>query len=218
MNAVNIKLHGHLGSAIGEEWSLHVASASEAMNAINVLSKRSFFKYLIENDKKGAKYRVLINGREFLSEEPLSVFNGKEEEIRSIKNSELCLASRNLKTIDVIPILEGASAIGNIIAGIILVIVGIITFPIGGGYLIAAGIGLIAAGITALLMEPPSFEEVRGIQGGGTASYLFSGPQNVVREGGPVPLGYGELLVGSQVLGATYVMSDILATQGALTQ
>lgn len=214
MNAVNIKLHGHLGSAIGEEWSLHVASASEAMNAINVLSKRSFFKYLIENDKKGAKYKVLINGREFLSEEPLSVFNGKEEEIRNIRNSELCLASRNLKTIDVIPVLEGADAVFNIIAGIVLIVVGIVT---GNAYIIMAGIGLLASGITALLMEPPSFEEVRGIQGGGTASYLFSGPQNVVREGGPIPLGYGELLVGSQVLGATYVMSDILATQGELT-
>lgn len=214
MNAVNIKLHGHLGSAIGEEWSLHVASASEAMNAINVLSKRSFFKYLIENDKKGAKYKVLINGREFLSEEPLSVFNGKEEEIRNIRNSELCLASRNLKTIDVIPVLEGADAVFNIIAGIVLIVVGIVT---GNAYIVMAGIGLLASGITALLMEPPSFEEVRGIQGGGTASYLFSGPQNVVREGGPIPLGYGELLVGSQVLGATYVMSDILATQGELT-
>ena len=219
MKAVNIKLHGHIGEAIGEEWDLHVANVSEAMHAINVLSKRKLYKYLGDSDKKSAKYRVLINGRDFSSEKRLDGCSTKED-LENIKNSELCLASSNLKTIDIIPILEGASSIFNIILGVILVIIGIIVFPASpflGYSLIAAGIGLVASGITALLMEPPEFEEVKSIQGGGTTSYLFSGPQNVVKEGGPVPLGYGELLVGSQVISATYGVSDILATQGSVT-
>ena len=219
MSAVNIKLHGHLGEAVGEDWSLHVRNTSEAMNAINVLSKRKLYRYLAESDKKGAKYRVLINGRDFASDGPLSSFDSKED-MQKIRNSELCLASQNLKTIDIIPILEGAEAIVNIIVGVVLIIIGIILLvygqPIGFAF-IMAGIGLVASGIAALLMDAPVFEDVRSIQGGGTSSYLFNGPQNTAREGGPVPFGYGELLIGSQVLSATYSIGDVLATQGSLT-
>ena len=35
---------------------------------------------------------------------------------------------------------------------------------------------------------------------GGTPSYLFDGPTNVVGEGGPVPVGYGRLLIGSTAI------------------
>ena len=221
MSAVNIKLHGHLGEAVGEEWSLHVCNTSEAMNAINVLSKRKLYRYLAESDKKGAKYRVLINGRDFASDGSLLSFDSKED-MQKIRNSELCLASQNLKTIDIIPILEGAEAIVNIIVGVVLIIIGIILCFIPGGQvfgaaLIMAGLGLVASGIAALLMDAPTFEDVRSIQGGGTSSYLFNGPQNIAREGGPVPFGYGELLIGSQVLSATYSIGDVLATQGSLT-
>ena len=37
---------------------------------------------------------------------------------------------------------------------------------------------------------------------------LFAGPQNIVGEGGPVPVGYGRLVVGSQVISASYVIRD----------
>ena len=221
MSAVKITLHGHLGEAVGQEWDLHVANVSEAMRAIEVLSNRQLYKYLIDSNKKNAKYRVLINGRDFSSEKRLDGYSTKED-LENIKSSELCLVSSNLKTIDIVPIIEGADAVLNIILGVILIVIGIIlcippgTQPFGAA-LIGAGIGLMAAGITALLMEPPSFEDIRSIQGGGTSSYLFNGPQNVAREGGPVPFGYGELLIGSQVLAAPYSISEVLASQGSLT-
>lgn len=217
MSAVNIKLHGHLGEAIGSEWKLHVLNLSEAMRAIEILSKRRLYKYLMENDKKGAKYRVLINGKDFKTEKSLNAYE-TQEDIQHIRESELCLSSLTLKTIDIVPVIEGADAIVNIILGIILIVIGIILWATPFGVpLILAGIGLIASGIVALLMEPPTFQDTRDIQGGGTSSYIFQGPQNTIREGGPVPLGYGELIVGSQVISASYSITDVLATQGALT-
>ena len=36
-----------------------------------------------------------------------------------------------------------------------------------------------------------------GGDNGGPTSYLFNGPVNTVGEGGPVPVGYGTLMVGS---------------------
>jgi len=65
-----------------------------------------------------------------------------------------------------------------------------------------AGIGLVAAGVANLLTPDPEFDDFREVEGGGRAPYTFSGPQNVIREGGPVFVGYGRLLVGSQVIQA----------------
>ena len=70
------------------------------------------------------------------------------------------------------------------------------------GMAVVAGIGLLAAGVSNLLAEDPEFDDFREVEGGGRPSYVFSGPQNVVKEGGPVFIAYGRLLVGSQVIQA----------------
>lgn len=197
MNKVAINLHGELGKLIGSTWNLAVSSVSEAVHAIQILSKRRFFPLLLANDKKNIKYDVLINGQRFIAEREL-----KPDDIDAIKNSELMMKIDNLFSIDIIPILEGAdSKIFTIIAGVILVIIGL--FP-GFHALIVVGIGLIAAGVISLLSKPPKFEDFHEISQGGKTSYLFDGPQNTVGEGGPVPIGYGRLMIGSQVISASY--------------
>jgi len=81
--------------------------------------------------------------------------------------------------------------------------------------LLLAGFSLLASGITALLAKPPPnipFEATQftpaqqGVIGesGGPNSYLFNGPVNVLGEGGPVPVGYGRLMVGSRVCLVSY--------------
>ena len=44
-------------------------------------------------------------------------------------------------------------------------------------------------------------------------SYLFSGPVNVLNEGGPVPIGYGRLIVGSQVIMSAYGVKRVLVRE-----
>ena len=57
------------------------------------------------------------------------------------------------------------------------------------------------SGISMLLTPKPEFGDFREIEGSGArASYMFGGPENTVREGGPVFVGYGRLLVGSHVI------------------
>jgi predicted phage tail protein len=207
----NICLHGHLGEAVGrKDWSLAVSSVGEAMRAIEILSKRRLFKYLAEKDKEGAKYHVLLNGRNFIAPEPLD-----PNRIETIANSELMMQNQNLETIDIVPVVEGAggggqsSSIGAIIVGVVLIIVGIILIavPFVGAALIVAGIGLIAAGVINLLSPPPKFEEFT--EGRKRVSYLFNGPENTTQEGGPVPVGYGRLLIGSHVISASYEVKDV---------
>ncbi len=60
------------------------------------------------------------------------------------------------------------------------------------------------------MSSPPKFEDFREIDGStGRTSYLFNGPENTTQEGGPVPVGYGQLIIGSQVISASYVIDYI---------
>jgi hypothetical protein len=80
---------------------------------------------------------------------------------------------------------------------------------------ILGGISLISVGVTNLLAKPPQHltyqaqqatTQTQGAvgQNGGPQSYLFNGPINLVGEGGPVPVGYGQLMIGSTTSNVYY--------------
>jgi hypothetical protein len=82
-------------------------------------------------------------------------------------------------------------------------------------YLVTQGLALIAGGVTSLLAKSPpnvpyqaqqATTATQGAvgQGGGPQSYLFNGPVNIAGEGGPVPVGYGQLMVGSNAINVFY--------------
>lgn len=213
-NLVKVFLHGEIGKKFGSVWELNIKSVSEAINAINSLTNGELNKFLLEKEQQNIRYNVCINGENFISEHGSL---DKLEDAQNIIKTNLVIPVNNLSTIDIIPLLEGAdSGILNSILGALLIVVGIIVIVASGGSLTALGVGLImigagllAAGIMALLAKPPTFDDFREIGGAKKVSYLFNGPENVTREGGPIPVGYGRLLVGSQVIGASYVINDI---------
>lgn len=218
---VNIKIHGILGKQLGKsEWKLKARSVGDAVRGIQCNSKK-LYSQLLENDKKNIRYRVLINNEDFLTEE------GKDPNTpEGFMNSELIRDFDNLKTIDIVPVLEGSDnfmSIFTIIIGIVLIATGVgaIAAPgfltgaggaLGAGMkaaLVMGGLGLVAAGVTNLLTPMPKFGDFREIEQGGARSYLFNGPENTIREGGPVFVGYGRLLVGSHVVQSS---SDVVDT------
>jgi predicted phage tail protein len=211
-----VTLHGELGKVVGDVWNVAVSSVGEAMRAIEVLSRRRLFSYLAIAAKDGIKYKIIINGKPFYSPEPLD-----PEKPDSIFNSELTM-SFLLKTVDVIPVIEGAGGGGNsdgmswitIVLAVVIIIIGAYT---SNPALIMVGIGLLAAGVINLISKAPKFDDFRTIQGGGRVSYLFNGPENTVGEGGPVPIAYGRLIAGSQVVSASYEVSHKNADDNALT-
>jgi predicted phage tail protein len=213
---VNVKLHGILGEELGfSEWKLNAKSVSEAIRLIEMNTKR-LYKLLLKNDKEGIKYKLIINGRNFKTEENLDIINSPEN-IKNISKTELIAKRGNLKTIDIVPLIEGAGddllGIFTIILGVVLIAVGLFASGLTGGLsasLVVAGIGLVAGGITSLMLRPPKFQDFREIDGAtNRTSYLFNGPENVTNEGGPVPIVYGRLIVGSQVISASYKISNI---------
>lgn len=213
----SIRLHGVLGEQVGREsWDLAVSSVGEACHAIDVLTGRKFFRQLVENDKAGIGYKVLINSRPFLAARPL-----RPGDSEAIASSELVAVVPGLETVDIVPVVEGAEDFAAIVLGVVLIAaafalpgLGVALTPLMKGAMIIGGLGLVAAGVINLISSPPAFADFREIAGGGgRQSYLFQGPVNVIGEGGPVPVLYGRLIVGSQVISSSYVISDRSADQ-----
>lgn len=184
---VKVTLHGEIGEVFGREWNINALTIAECLHAIEVNTKK-FRQFFLLKEKENAKYVFLINGEAFDNRE---LDQNKPETIYS---SELYFNNPNLKSLDIIPILEGAT-VGAIITALVVAIV--------------------VAVATYFLTPRPNFGDFREIEQGGKTSYLFSGPENVTGEGGPVPIGYGRLIIGSQVIAAAYVVRDFNTNDGS---
>ena len=116
------------------------------------------------------------------------------------------------REIQIVPVIAGAGAIGRIIAGILLVAVGLFVPGIGAlGVQIIVGVGasLVLGGIAQLLTPTP---KTSTDEGDPKKSFSFSGIQNTTRAGVPVPVVYGEMLVGGIVVSAG---ADIVQVSGS---
>jgi predicted phage tail protein len=190
-----IVLHGTLGKAAGRgEWDLQIDSANEALHAINVQTHDSLRRYFLNTKNAYGRYKVLVNEKEISPGSKFSELN------------EMAIIRGDFKRLDIIPVLEGSDWLD---------MVG--TF---GGFWIFAGaenpytamIGLMlmSLGASNLLAQPPAMPDTRQMLNPSSDpqalanSYLFGGPVNVINEGGPVPVGYGRLIVGSQVVMSSY--------------
>lgn len=208
-NIVKVKFHGNLGKRLKKDtWDIAVESVSEAFYAIDTMSKRNLIKCLTEDSEKQLQYQIKVNNK------PVNTSTIDTENLSTIKESELCI-KRRIKTIDVIPVLEGSGGGGGIISaivGIVLIVAsgglaaaglasGIMSTAAANGFLMMAGMTLLAGGISMMLAKPPKFDDFREIeQTKKSTSYLFGGPVNTANEGGPVPVGYGRLIAGSQII------------------
>jgi predicted phage tail protein len=209
---IRINLHGKLGEDIGESWDLEVSSVAEAFRAIES-NTRKFRRWILKYANE-YEYEILVDKSSLFSERP------DFKSIQEIKNSELFINLDNkIQVIDVVPCIIGGGGVAKIVTGVVAiaaaVVIGVffpplIPLAIGIGI---AGLGLIAAGTSELLSKPPpnvpfTAQQVNPIGGegesGGPTSYLFNGPVNTVGEGGPVPVGYGRLLIGGNNVYANY--------------
>jgi predicted phage tail protein len=123
--------------------------------------------------------------------------------------------------ISFVPVVAGAGAVGRIIAGIALIALAIALPGIGlaagakGAAVIFgttfssislgigfAGLSLVLGGVAQLLTPTPKVAQGADKQDDPRKSYSFSGIQNTSRAGTPVPIVYGETVVGSVVISA----------------
>jgi predicted phage tail protein len=180
MKLKTIRLYGKLGAKFGRVHRLSVANAAEAVRALCVMLPG--FESHMSNAPGG--YAVFY-GRENVGAEALGHPAGKDD-------------------IRIAPIPAGAKQGGlfQVIVGIVLVAAGAIT---ANPALMMAGAAMAIGGAVMMLSPQPSAAESAD-SANNRSSYAFNGPVNTEAQGNPVPLLYGELIVGSAVIsGGVYV-------------
>jgi predicted phage tail protein len=113
--------------------------------------------------------------------------------------------------ISFVPVVAGAGAVGRIFLGVALIALSFVSFGAGafagigvaGAFgstaIFSIGASLVLGGVAQLLTPVPSTKKDDNDP---RKSYSFSGIQNTSRQGLPVPIVYGETLVGSVVISA----------------
>lgn len=217
-------LDGVLGEKFGEEWALDVLSPSEAIRAIGVQQK-GFFQYLVDSEKDGIEFRVLIDEKDVEIQRLFCPFSTKE-------------------TFRIVPVIagQGSGGMKAVIGAILLVVAIVLAAPSGGGSLAAWGAGfsgtvvgvavggyvigvsaatiamvgaaLILSGISLGMTQAPASEDTNPADN--KASYLFNGPVNTVAQGGPVPIGYGRLIVGSTLISGGIEVTQLMGSTDIL--
>ena len=188
-----IRLYGRLAKFIGKRvFRAEVSSVAEAV------------RFLIANFPQVEKHMADQHYRVSLGERDLEL-----DEIHHPSGQQV---------IKIAPVIAGAGAVGRILAGIALIAV---SFLIPGSALLFGtsvasmvfGIGatLVLGGVAQLLSP------VRATPGGLDSNsdprknYSFSSIQNTSRQGPPVPVVYGEVIVGSVVISAGIDIAQVAA-------
>lgn len=180
-----IKVYGQLAKELGQRvFRADVESVAEAVRFLV-----SNFPHL-ERHMADQHYRV-SSGRHILTEDELHYPVGSTE------------------VISITPVIAGRGAIGRIIVGALLII-GSFFIPgvaLFGVFLapIALGVGasLVLGGIAQLLSPVPQANlNPGGEKDPRVDSYSFSGIQNSSRSGLPIPVIYGEVVIGSITISA----------------
>jgi predicted phage tail protein len=177
-----IRVYGRLAKFIGRRvLEADVASAAEAVRFM-VANWPELEKHMADQH-----YRVSVGGYD-LSADELHDPAGQQE-------------------IKIVPVVAGAGAVGRIIAGVALIAAALV---IGQPWLgataysliIGAGASLALGGVAQLLTPVPTMGTGSNSDKDPRKSYSFSGVQNTSRQGTPVPIVYGETIVGSVVISA----------------
>jgi predicted phage tail protein len=177
-----IKLYGKLAKFVGHRiLEADVANAAEAVRFL-VTNWPELERHMADQH-----YRVSV-GTYALDLEELHHPAGQQE-------------------IKIVPVMAGAGATGRIIAGIALIALSLFVPLVAFGVALNAavlGIGasLVLGGVAQLLTPTPKVPTGPDTQNDPRKSYSFSGIQNTSRQGVPVPIVYGETIVGSVVISA----------------
>jgi predicted phage tail protein len=179
---MNRKVHllGNL-SQFGEVWDMEAKSIADVVQLIDC-QEQGFRKFLIDAAESGLDMAIV--GKDFRVEEP----------------DELLFENLGPEEVYISLVPAGSKkGWGKILLAIVLIAASFLV-PAGGLFgltqttvqagLVTAGISIGLQGITQLLAKTPDGDDQKTKEG------LFDGPTSTLKQGQPVPVLYGELLIG----------------------
>jgi predicted phage tail protein len=188
---MTILLYGHLAKQFGKRHRLNVRSPAEAIRAF-CANYHDFRDAIMLHDQPG--YRVLA---------------GKEDRAFDV-GMQLPVGSS--KIIKIIPVIAGSSGgFSRILLGAALIgasfflpatAIGLTEIGLfATSALSSIGFSLLLGGISSLLFSPPKASNSTE-RPENRPSYNFNGAINTITQGNCVPVAYGRIRVGSQVISA----------------
>ena len=168
-----VKLHGILAREYGESFKVALENPKHVLAAIDC-NREGFLARVIELQREGFIYDIIINKKR--------IEVGKQMD-----------GMAHPETIDLVPAIIGSA---EAFAAFFLWIA-------EGSFLAQLTTAVIFAAIGYALTPKPEIEALEIEAAATKGSLVFSNRVNVASQGVPVPLGYGRLKVGSQVVQAT---------------
>lgn len=224
-----IHLHGYLAEEFGGPYDLAVQSTAEAVRALSANFKTFAGRI---RDGEFHVFRGDPSMADDLGEGDLMMRLGRERDLhivpvvagagggggRSKGIAKIILGIALIGAAIAIPAIGGAASIGaGFGTSTGLTIFGeAITY----GSLAKAGLFLAIGGAAAMLSSTPKVKDSNYSareQPDQRASFIFNGPVNTVEQGGPVPVAYGRIRVGSKVVSGgieTQQIGDTDPTEG----
>lgn len=180
-------LHGHLGTLYGKRFDLAVQSVAEAIQILNA-NFRGFNAALLKHQHG---FFVKSDGQDVV-------------DMAGVRRTAIC------PEIHITPVVSGAGGGKNGVGQIVLAVILIVAAFYGGFSpqvsqgLFSAGVSMAVSGVATLLFSSSASRATNDEITGETnlTSYAFNGPVNTTAQGNPVPIIYGRVRVGSQVVSA----------------
>ena len=194
-----IMLYGPIGARFGRVHRYSVSSPAEAIKALSA-TLEGFKKAFID----GGHYRILVGGKE------------------SVNIDESAYPTSDRETIRVIPVVAGAEGLAKVVLGGALIIAsGGLAAKLGGAFgfstattailassISSIGVSLAIGGVSQMLFSP-QLNNSSAERPENKPSFIFNGAVNTTRQGNPVPVCYGRMIVGSQIISAGLTVAEV---------
>tara|TARA_R110001592_G_scaffold131527_1_gene345541 strand:- start:3559 stop:4143 length:585 start_codon:yes stop_codon:yes gene_type:complete len=191
----NVIIHGEFGEIYGTNHKFKVRKLLDITNALEA-NNPGVRNFLLSKFKEGLSYAFI---------------DPKNPNKKWETADELAAASAP-EEIHIVPAITGAfifSAIAAIV-GFIGGAVAALGAAIGaGGFLANLAIGLLIQGVMSLLFPVETPKPQTQESKIDMSSYIFTNLQNTAVQGFPIPLLYGELRVGSNIISTNVTSADI---------
>ena len=195
-----VKVYGALRKRLGQcRFEFDVNTPAQAIKALCV-NFPGLDKWLIDSEKDGVGYRVAVS-KEKVSEDDLT---------------PLVMPFSDREVFSITPVVAGAGRGGlQILAGLALITVGIVSGGTGFALNATQGIGFFGSSFAAAAgnlgvyltlsgiataISPQPFPDSTVDESVQLESFAFSNVVNTSKQGLPVPIAYGRVFVGSAVL------------------
>lgn len=208
----NVYLYGKLAKEFGSVFRIRANTVGAAVKLLEANFKGKFLRAVIQGE-----YRV-VAGKSIDDEGGLHFDN-------DLVRSGISLGSKDLH---IMPVPHGAGGGGfRVVIGIALIATAVVlsggaaaglgatAFSVGGyavsyGSIALFGASLALGGLAQMLTPTPKVGDYSGREAADERpSFLFNGAVNTVEQGGPVPVIYGRMRVGSTVISGGITTEEI---------